>query len=64
MRTNNNKVISISEHSRFMHSAIFHLYVEQKLKTGPALAGLTGPTPTALVCHVQPASYWPHDSLL
>ena len=48
MRTNNNKVISISEHSRFMHSAKFHLYVEQKLKTGPALAGLTGPTPTAL----------------
>ena len=31
-----------------MHSANFHLYVEQKLKTGPALAGLTGPTPTAL----------------
>ena len=32
-----------------MHSAKFHLYVEQKLKTGPALAGLTGPTPTALL---------------
>ena len=34
-----------------MHSAKFHLYVEQKLKTGPTLAGLTGPTPTALLYH-------------
>ena len=37
-----------SEHSGFMHIAKFNCACLKTLKTGPAMAGLAGPTPTAL----------------
>ena len=38
-----------SEHSGFMHIAKFNCACLKTLKTGPAMAGLAGPTPTALL---------------
>ena len=38
-----------SENSGFMHIAKFNCACLKTLKTGPAMAGLAGPTPTALV---------------
>ena len=40
-----------SEHSGFMHIAKFNCACLKTLKTGPAMAGLAGPTPTALKHH-------------
>ena len=35
-----------------MHIAKFNCACLKTLKTGPAMAGLAGPTPTALKCHM------------
>ena len=46
-----------SEHSGFMHIAKFNCACLKTLKTGPAMAGLAGPTPTALQLVYSLASF-------
>ena len=43
-----------SEHSGFMHIAKFNCTCLKMLKTGPAMAGLAGPTPTACLPVISP----------
>ena len=48
-----------SEHSGFMHIAKFNCACLKTLKTGPAMAGLAGPTPTALYNYPTTVLYLP-----